>query len=207
MTETTTFKVPATAKRLQRAERGIVELAIISQDGDPSLNVFDVRSHEQRVTDTLRTLIIRADELQHAEKVTHYRHTPVTVSSPAVVAEDGTLATLASVEATLTVKFSDVDEVEAFILAAVALGAELVDVRWKLTEKTRDLVVPGVQRRAIKKAKKTADAFADHLGYDGDLAIDDFEVVENSIEVEYQDTLSAPLISVRAAVKVTFSTE
>lgn len=204
-TTATTFKVPGTAKRVERAERGIVELRIVSQDGDPSVNVFDVRSHEQRVTEALQTLIVRAAELQEADKVTHYRHTPVNVSSPAIVTEEGTLATVTSVEASLTVKFSAVDEVEAFVLAAAALGAEVADVRWKLTEKTRELLVPGVQRRAVKKATDLAGAYADALGYDGALAVDEVEVLDFGIEVEERYDFDAPLITVRSNIALTLS--
>lgn len=206
MTTATTFKVPSTATRVQHAERGIVELSITSQDGDPAVNPFDVRSHEQRVAELLQVLIVRAAELEEDGAVTHYRHTPVRVSSPAVVTEDGSLATIATATASLTVKFSAVDEVESFVIAASVLGADIVDVRWKLTEKTRDLLVAGVQRRAVKKAKKLADAFATHLDYDGDLAVDDFEVICTGVEADDRNDYSAPDITVHASVKVTFST-
>lgn len=206
MTTATTFKVPSTATRVQHAERGIVELSITSQDGDPAVNPFDVRSHEQRVAELLQVLIVRAAELEEEGAVTHYRHTPVQVSSPAVVTADGSLATIATATASLTVKFSAVDEVESFVIAASVLGADIVDVRWKLTEKTRDLLVAGVQRRAVKKAKKLADAFATHLDYDGDLAVDDFEVICTGVEADDRNDYSAPDITVHASVKVTFST-
>ena len=206
MTTATTFKVPSTATRVQHAERGIVELSITSQDGDPAVNPFDVRSHEQRVAELLQVLVLRAAELEEEGDVTHYRHTPVQVSSPAVVTADGSLATIATATASLTVKFSAVDEVESFVIAASVLGADIVDVRWKLTEKTRDLLVAGVQRRAVKKAKKLADAFATHLDYDGDLAVDDFEVICTGVEAGERNDYSAPDITVHASVKVTFST-
>ena len=206
MTTATTFKVPSTATRVQHAERGIVELSITSQDGDPAVNPFDVRSHEQRVAELLQVLVLRAAELEEEGDVTHYRHTPVQVSSPAVVTADGSLATIATATASLTVKFSAVDEVESFVIAASVLGADIVDVRWKLTEKTRDLLVSGVQRRAVKKAKKLADAFATHLDYDGDLAVDDFEVICTGVEADERNDYSAPDITVHASVKVTFST-
>lgn len=206
MTTATTFKVPSTATRVQHAERGIVELSITSQDGDPAVNPFDVRSHEQRVAELLQVLIVRAAELEEEGAVTHYRHTPVQVSSPAVVTADGSLATIATATASLTVKFSAVDEVESFVIAASVLGADIVDVRWKLTEKTRDLLVAGVQRRAVKKAKKLADAFATHLDYDGDLAVDDFEVICTGVEADDRNDYSASDITVHASVKVTFST-
>lgn len=206
MTTATTFKVPATAKRVQRAERGIVELHITSQDGDPSVNPFDVRSHEQRVAETLQTLVIRAAELEEADKVTHFRHSPVRVSSPAVVTVDGSLGTIATATAKLTVKFSDTDEVEPFVIAASVLGADITDVRWKLTEATRDLLVPGVQRRAVKKAKNLAFEFADALGHDGDLIVDEVEVLgETGIEAEDRIDYSAPNITVSSTINVTFS--
>lgn len=205
-TDITTFKVPGTATRVERAERGIVELSITSQDGDPAVNPFDVRSHEQRVTELLQVLVVKAAELEEEGSVTHFRHTPVQVSSPAIVSPDGTLATISSATASLTVKFSAVDEVESFVIAATVLGADIVDVRWKLTEKTRDLLVSGVQRRAVKKAKKLADAFASHLDYDGDLEVDEVEVCCSGVEASERSDYSAPDITVHTTVKVTFST-
>lgn len=206
MTTATTFKVPGIAKRVQRAERGIVELSITSQDGDPAVNPFDVRSHEQRVAETLQTLVVRAAELEEDGKVTHFRHTPVQVSSPAVVSAEGTLTTLSSATATLTVKFSAVDEVESFIISALVLGADIEDVRWKLTEATRDLLTAGVQRRAVKKASKLAAEFAEHFNHDGDLDVEEVEVTESSVEAnDMCCDYSAPDIIVRAGVKVTFT--